>query len=103
MVTLPKLQKKFSTVRNSFNEEGSTLIFEGTATGLHLRYVSGSTTELYYITGGSARGKKVSPKTWRISAFADARLTPYGSSSSWHFPLTRRIFEVGSTFTPPWF
>ena len=29
-------------------------------------------TELYYITGGSARGKKVSPKTWRISAFADA-------------------------------
>ena len=25
-------------------------------------------TELYYITGGSARGKKVSPKTWRISA-----------------------------------
>ena len=25
-------------------------------------------TELYYITGGSARGKKVSPKTWRIFA-----------------------------------
>ena len=24
------------------------------------------TTELYYITGGSARGKKVSPKTWRL-------------------------------------
>ena len=61
------------------------------------------TTELYYITGGSARGKKVSPKTWRISAFADARLTPYGSSGSWYFPLTRLIFEVGSTFTPPWF
>ena len=24
------------------------------------------TTELYYITGGSARGQKVKPKTWRI-------------------------------------
>ena len=60
-------------------------------------------TELYYITGGSARGKKVSSKTWRISAFADARLTPYGSSGSWYLPLTRLIFEVGSTFTPPWF
>ena len=30
------------------------------------------TTELYYITGGSARGKKVSPKTWRILAWNDA-------------------------------
>ena len=28
----------------------------------------GRTTELYYITGGSARGKKVKPKTWRIFA-----------------------------------
>ena len=33
-------------------------------------------TELYYITGGSARGKKVKPKTWRISPFADAIMTP---------------------------
>ncbi len=33
-------------------------------------------TELYYITGGSARGKKVKQKTWRISAFADAIMTP---------------------------
>ncbi len=34
------------------------------------------TTELYYITGGSAQyyltGKQVKPKTWQISAFADA-------------------------------
>ena len=29
-------------------------------------------TELYYITGGSARGQKVKPKTWRILTFADA-------------------------------
>ena len=29
-------------------------------------------TELYCITGGSARGKKVKSKTWRILAFADA-------------------------------
>ncbi len=33
-----------------------------------------SPTELYYITGGSARGKKVKQKTWRIFAMFFASL-----------------------------
>ena len=40
--------------------------------GRSLRQYSVCTTELYYITGGSARGQKVKPKTWRILTFADA-------------------------------
>ena len=36
------------------------------------RSLPSHTTELYYITGGPARQKKVKPKTWRISSFADA-------------------------------
>jgi hypothetical protein len=41
------------------------------------------TTELYYITEGHARGKKVKPKTWRISAFADAISMTTGPYFSW--------------------
>jgi hypothetical protein len=40
-------------------------------------------TELYYITGGPAREKKVKPKTWRISAFADAISMTTGPYFSW--------------------
>ena len=54
-------------------------------------------TELYYITGGSVRGKKVKPKTWRISAFADAIMTPLVlvDHEVYHWPrliLSRRPF-----------
>jgi hypothetical protein len=38
--------------------------------------LSDMTTELYYITGGSARHQRVKPKIWRIFTFADARMTP---------------------------
>ena len=36
------------------------------------KYVSMSTSLSYTITGGAARHEKVKPKTWRISASADA-------------------------------
>ena len=54
-------------------------------------------TELYYITGGSARGKKVKQKTWRISAFSDAIMTPLVlvDHEVYHWPrliLSRRPF-----------
>ena len=85
------------------NEDNHMLVRQGLVAYMRQHRNSVKHTELYYITGGSARGKKVKPKTWRISAFADARLTPYGSFGSWYFPLTRLIFEKGSTFAPPWF
>ena len=47
-------------------------------------------TELYCITGGSARGKKVKSKTWRILAFADAISVTTGPLSSCKLPLTNR-------------
>ncbi len=58
-------------------------------------------TELYYITGGSARGKKVKPKTWRIFAFADAISMTTGPKISEELPLTRLILDRRTLFTPP--
>ena len=48
----------------------------------------GTYIELYYITGGSARGKKVKPKTWRILGFADVISMTTGPLSSCKLPLT---------------
>ena len=44
----------------------------------------------YYNTGGSARGKKVKPKTWRILGFADVISMTTGPLSSCELPLTNR-------------
>ncbi len=60
-----------------------------------------TTTELYYITGGSARRKKVKPKTWRIFAFADAISMTTGPKISEELPLTRLISDRRTLFTPP--
>jgi hypothetical protein len=54
----------------------------------------------YTITGGPARYQKVSPKTWRISAFADARMTPSGSFCSCNYHWTRLNFEPATISTP---
>jgi hypothetical protein len=66
---------------------------------------SGSGTLSYTITGGPARHQKVSPKTWRISAFADARMTP---SAIWflllmQLPLNKAQFWARYDFYSPWF
>ena len=45
-------------------------------------------TPLSYITGGSARRKKVKPKTWRILGFADVISMIIGPLSSCKLPLT---------------
>ena len=51
-------------------------------------------------------------KTWRILAFADARMTPLGSFCSWHIPLIRLNSEPTTANAPlvfrnkripPWF
>jgi hypothetical protein len=39
-------------------------------------------TELYYITGGRARDKKVKPKTWRIFTPFPWQLVPFGHGNT---------------------
>ena len=42
-------------------------------------------------------------KTWRILAFADARMTPLGSFCSWQLPLIRLSSEPTTAIFPPGF